>query len=251
MTELLAGPNSVREALWAERRHVQQVIVTEHVSRQSTVADILELCRKRDIPWRETDRSEMDRLAGELTHQGVVAEVSDYVYTDLDTVLEQIEGAQEPGFLLVLDSIQDPQNLGALMRTAEAVGVHGIVIPSRRAAQITPAVSRASAGAVEHLQVCRVTNIARTLEHLKQSGLWAIGVEEHPDAQDYRLVDLDMPLALVMGSEGEGMRRLVAETCDLLVRIPMRGQINSLNVSVAGAIALYRALDARHPAASS
>ena len=152
---------------------------------------------------------------------------------------------------MVLDELQDPQNVGALLRTAEAVGVHGIVIATHRAVQITPAVSRASAGAAEHLLISAVSNITRTLQSLQASGLWIAGVEDRPEAQDYRQVDLNGPLALVLGSEGQGIRRLVAKQCDYVLRIPMRGRINSLNVSVAGAIVLYQAFDARHPVSGS
>jgi len=151
----------------------------------------------------------------------------------------------ERPFLLALDSLQDPQNVGSLLRTAEAVGVHAVIVPVRRAVGITPAVSRASAGAVEHLRIARVTNLARTLDDLKTERVWIVGAEDRPGAQDYREVSLDMPLVLVVGSEGRGMRRLTAEKCDLLVRIPMRGHIGSLNVSVAGSILLYEAWRAR------
>jgi 23S rRNA (guanosine2251-2'-O)-methyltransferase len=146
---------------------------------------------------------------------------------------------------LALDSLQDPQNVGSLLRTAEAVGVHGVIVPERRAVGVTPAVSRASAGAVEHLLVAQVTNLARVLEELKGRGVWVVGVEDVPAAQDYRDVDLDMPLVLVVGGEGPGMRRLVMGTCDLLLRIPMRGHVGSLNVSVAGSIVLYQAWSGR------
>jgi 23S rRNA (guanosine2251-2'-O)-methyltransferase len=154
----------------------------------------------------------------------------------------------EAPFFLALDSIQDPQNLGSLLRTAEAVGIHGVILPDRRAAGITPAASRASAGAAEHLHVAQVTNLVRTLEALKEAGVWIVGGEEHPQSVDYRRPALNLPVALVLGSEGQGMRRLVAETCDLLLRIPMRGQVGSLNVSVAGGILLYHLLAARQSA---
>ncbi len=245
MAEYLAGRNAVREALLAGRRRIERVYLAEGATEHGALAEIVSLCDERGVPVGRTRRAELDRLGDDLTHQGVIAQTSAYPYASLDEILEAARVAQERPLILVLDSLQDPQNVGALLRTADAVGVHGVVIAERRAAQITPAVSRASAGAAEHLLVARVTNIARTLDALKQEGVWVAGVEAHPDAQDYRLANLDMPLALVLGSEGEGMRRLVAERCDFLLRIPMRGRINSLNVSVAGALALYQAWSAR------
>jgi 23S rRNA (guanosine2251-2'-O)-methyltransferase len=247
MAEFLAGRNAVHEALRAGRRRIERVYLAEGVAEQGLVAETVRLCHERGVPVARVPRSELERLSGDLTHQGVVAQASAYPYVALDEILGAAESAPEPALILVLDSLQDPQNVGALLRTADAVGVHGVVIPERRAAQITPAVSRASAGAAEHLLVARVTNIARTLDGLKAAGIWVAGVEGRPDAQDYRAAQLDLPLALVLGSEGEGMRRLVAERCDMLLRIPMRGRVSSLNVSVAGALALYRAWHAREP----
>lgn len=248
MAEYLAGRNAVREALVAGRRRIERVYLAEGAAEHGPVAEIVELCQGRGVAVGRVRRDELSRLSGELTHQGTVAKVSPYPYVDLAEILATAQAAPEPALLLVLDSLQDPQNVGALLRTADAVGVHGVVIAERRAAQITPAVSRASAGAAEHLLVARVTNIARTLEALKGEGIWVAGVEARPEAQDYRLARLDVPLALVLGSEGGGMRRLVMERCDLLLRIPMRGHVSSLNVSVAGALALYQAWSVRHPA---
>jgi 23S rRNA (guanosine2251-2'-O)-methyltransferase len=184
-------------------------------------------------------------MTGDVNHQGVIARVSSYPYLSLDELLDLSKQRRERPFFLILDSLKDPQNLGSLSRTAEAVGVHGIIIPKRRSVSVTEAVSRASVGAIEYLHVAQVTNLARTLDRLKEERVWVAGVEDHPDAQDYREADLDMSLALVLGSEGQGMRRLTAEKCDFLFRIPMVGQINSLNVSVAGSIMLYRAWEAR------
>jgi len=243
--EILVGRNAVIEALRARRRRLDKIMLAEGVSAKGPIPRILRLCREAHIPVIRVTRHELDRLGDGLPHQGVAAQVSAYPYEDIATVLALAKRRGEPPFLLALDSLQDPQNVGSLLRTAEAVGVHGVLLPSRRAAQITPAVGRASAGAVEHLLVTRVTNLGNALDALKGEGIWAVGVEEHPEAKDYRLVDLDLPLILVLGSEGRGMRRLVAEKCDLLVRIPMRGHITSLNVSVAGSILLYRAWDAR------
>ncbi|MHB1319255.1 MAG: 23S rRNA (guanosine(2251)-2'-O)-methyltransferase RlmB [Anaerolineae bacterium] len=243
--ETLAGRNSVREALVAGRRRFERVMLAEHVSEQGLIREILELCRAARIPVSRVPRHDLDQLGDELTHQGVVAQVSPYPYVDMGEILGHARSAGGDPLLLVLDELQDPQNVGALLRTADAVGVHGVVIGLHRAAQITPAVSRASAGAAEHLLICAVTNIAKTLQSVRGEGLWIAGVEDYPEAQDYRQADLQRPLALVLGSEGQGLRRLVAKQCDYLLRIPMRGRINSLNVSVAGALVLYEALRAR------
>ena len=245
VTELLVGRNSVREALLACRRRIERVLLAEGVREKALIEDILRLCRQAGISVIRLRRDELDRLGGGLEHQGVAAQVSSYPYADVAGILALARQRQEPPFLLALDSLQDPQNVGSLLRTAEAVGVHGIILPIHRAVGITPAVSRASAGAVEHLPVAQVTNLANTLEALKAEGIWVVGLESDPSLQDYRLVELNMPLVIVLGSEGYGMRRLVAEKCDLLLRLPMRGRIGSLNVSVAGSILLYQAWNAR------
>ena len=240
--EILSGSNSVREALVAGRRQITKILLAEGVSERGTIADILELSQRAEIPVSRVRRSELDRLGDKTQHQGVAAQVSFYPYVEFGDLLGM--GGEHP-FLLALDSLQDPQNVGSLLRTAEAVGVHGVLLPRRRSAQVTPAVSRASAGAVEHLRVAQVVNLVRALDDLKAGGVWVVGLEGHPEAQDYRTVDLNMPLVLVVGSEGHGLRRLIVERCDWLLRVPMRGRINSLNVSVAGSLALYQAWNAR------
>ncbi|MGI6376607.1 MAG: 23S rRNA (guanosine(2251)-2'-O)-methyltransferase RlmB [Anaerolineae bacterium] len=243
--EVLAGRNSVYEALRAGRRQVHRVLVARGAQERETLADLVALAAERGLPVSYVDRAQLDRAAGALHHQGVIAEGEGYPYVSAADMLALASERQEPPLLLALDGVQDPQNVGTLLRTAEAVGVHGVLLPQRRAVHITPAVSRASAGAVEHLYIAIVPNMVRAIEGLKGAGVWAVGVEDHPDAQDYGLVDLDMALVLVLGGEGEGLHRLAAERCDLLVRLPMRGQINSLNVAVAGSIMLYRAWQAR------
>jgi len=243
--ELLAGRNSVREALLAGRRRVHRLMVAEGSREAGTLAEILSLAAERSVPVERVSREDLDRVADDYAHQGVVALASVYPYVEVRDLLHLARQRSELPFLLALDSIQDPQNVGSLLRTGEAVGVHGVLIPRRRAAGVTTAVSRASAGAVEHLLVAEVTNLVRTLGELKAEGLWVVGVEDDPRAQDYRDVDLNMPIVLVLGGEGSGVRRLVRETCDLLVRLPMRGRIGSLNVSVAGSVLLYHAARSR------
>jgi 23S rRNA (guanosine2251-2'-O)-methyltransferase len=174
------------------------------------------------------------------SHQGVVAEMSEFRYADVDEILARAIQRDEYPLVLALDRIQDVHNLGALIRTAEAVGAHGVIIPQRRAAGVTPAVYKSSAGAVAHLLVARVTNLVRTLKQLQEAGLWIVGLDVGAD-RDYDEVDWAMPLCLVVGSEGEGLGRLVRETCDFLVRLPMRGRVESLNAAVAGSIVLYTA----------
>jgi 23S rRNA (guanosine2251-2'-O)-methyltransferase len=245
MIEILVGRNAVREALRAGRRTVERVLLAEGVEPGGVVAEIVALCQQASISVSHVPRVELDRLGRDLLHQGVAAQVSPYPLADWEEILSMAAERDETPFILALDSVQDPQNVGSLLRTAEAVGVHGVVIPRRRAAGITPAVSRASAGAVEHLRIAAVTNLARTLDLLKREGLWVVGVEEHPQAQDYRMADLNLPLVMVLGGEGTGLGRLIADKCDLLVRLPMRGQIHSLNVAAAGAVMLYQAWHAR------
>lgn len=248
--EILAGRNSVYEALRAGRRRVQRILVARGAQERGTLADLLAEAATQRVTVEQVDRGQLDRVAGDLHHQGVVAEATPYPYAEVADLLRLAQRRSEPPLLLALDAVQDPQNVGTLLRTAEVVGAHGVLLPGRRAAQITPAVSRASAGAVEHLLIAQVTNLVRALDELKEAGLWVVGVEAHPDASDIAHVNLNMPLALVLGSEGSGMHRLVAEHCDLLVQLPMRGQISSLNVAVAGSILLYQAWLARRQAQS-
>lgn len=239
MFEILTGRQAVREALRAGRRRVGRILIAEGAAMHGTLAEIAALANERGIPTAFVPRENLDRLGEATSHQGVAAEVSPYPLVGVEALLGRAAARGEPPFLLALDSVQDPQNVGSLLRTAEAVGVHGVIIPQHRAAPITPAVSRASAGAVEHLLIAAVTNLRRTLEDLKRQGLWIVGVENHPRAEDYRSANLTGPIALVVGSEGRGLGRLILEACDLLVRIPMMGQVSSLNVAVAGSLVLY------------
>jgi len=244
MLEIIYGRNAVHEMLRANRRHCDAVLIAEGIRETGTPTQILTLAEERGIPVRRVDRRQLDTL-GDVNHQGVAAQVGPYPYVELESMLHLARQRNEPPLLLLLDSLQDPQNLGTLLRTAEVVAVHGVVIPRHRAAEITPAVSHASAGAVEHLLMAQVTNLVRTMEELKKKGVWVVGLENLAEAQEYREADLNMPLALVVGSEGQGLGRLVRERCDLWIRLPMRGNVNSLNASVAGSIALYEAWQQR------
>ena len=239
MRGIIYGRNAVREALRAGRRRFYKLVLAEGVRESGIVAEIADLARRRQIPLQRVERRQLDEISS--NHQGVAAEVSPYPYVDWEEILAEIERGQEMPLLLLLDCLQDPQNLGSLLRTAEIVGVQGVVLPKRRAVGVTPAVVNASAGAVEHLRVARVTNLVRAMEELKGRDIWIVGLENVPQAQPYYQADLNLPLALVVGSEGRGMRRLVREKCDLLIKLPMRGRISSLNAAVAGSIALYEA----------
>lgn len=245
--DVLYGRNAVYESLRAGRRRFYRLLVAEGVQPDETLRQIGRLAAERHVPVQPASRGELEQMAGG-NHQGVALEAGTYPYVELEDILQRAAAAGEAALVLLLDLLQNPQNLGTLIRTADAVGVHGIVIQERRAAQVTPAVVQASAGAVEHVLVAQVTNLVRAMEQLKARGLWLVGLEASPEAQPYDQVDLSGPLGLVVGSEGEGLRRLVRETCDLLVRLPMRGQVASLNAAVAGSIALYLA---RPPGAAS
>ncbi len=235
------GRNPVMEALRAGKT-IEKILVAKG-SREGAVKDILKTARERGIVVQEVDRKRLDSISQTGRHQGIIALVVPYTYVSVDDILEKARCANELPFVAVLDCIEDPHNLGAIIRTAECCGVHGIIIPKRKAVGITPTVVKASAGAVEYVPVARVTNIASTLEYLKEQGLWVVGAEA--EATPYNVQDMKGPIALVIGSEGKGLRRLVKEKCDYLVGIPMKGKINSLNASVAAAILMYEVLRQR------
>ena len=186
---------------------------------------------------QEVDRHKLDEMSESHAHQGVIAITSDYRYYDLDEILEIPRQNGEDPFFIILDGITDPHNLGSIIRTADAVGAHAVIIPKRRSVQITPIVAKASAGAVEYLPVCKVTNIVNTIKTLKENGLWIAAVDM--DGQTFYQQNLGGPLGLVVGSEGEGISRLVKQNCDFTVSMPMSGNVTSLNASVAGGILLY------------
>jgi len=242
--EVVCGRNAVREALGRPGR-VKRVYLAEGARPEGPVAEIARLAQSQGIAVEVRRRQELDRLAGPVAHQGVVAETRPYEYASLVEVLDNATAPGNVALLLVLDCLQDPQNLGSLLRTAEAAGAHGVVIPRQRAAGVTPAVERASAGAVEHLRIAQVANLTQALEAMKARGIWAAGLEKAAQSKPYDQVDWRLPVALVVGSEGRGMSRLVREHCDFLVDIPMRGRVGSLNAAVAGSIVLYEILRQR------
>jgi len=236
MKEWIYGRNPVYECLRAGRRHFFKLNVAKGAQQKGRLADIVSLARSAGLNVDYVSRQQLDQVSEH--NQGVALEASVYPYAELDQMLDLARSQGEPPFILVLDALQDPQNLGSLLRTAEAVGVHGVLLPLRQTATITPAVVNSSSGASEHLLVGQ-TNLAQAIETLKQRDVWVVGLEGGPEAQLPGQLNLKGAIALVVGSEGEGMRRLVQESCDMLLRLPMRGRIESLNAAAAGSIALY------------
>src|SRR6266576_1859616 len=229
------GLNAVAEAIKARGRAFQWVGLAKE-RHDLRLQRIIEECRKLGVPVRFLQRTELDRLAGNAAHQGVVAVTSAKQYSGLDDVVEAKRGAYS--LIVVLDGVEDPHNLGAILRTADAAGADGVVIPERRAAAVTPTGTKASAGASEHLPIAKVTNIGRTLEELKSKNLWIVGLDERAP-QNYDSLDYKMDCAIVLGAEGKGLHELVRKKCDFLISIPMLGKVPSLNVSVAAGIMLY------------
>lgn len=246
MREWITGRNPVFETLQARRRQVFRLWVARGVEQGGRLGEVIRMAPARKLRVEEVPRQQLDTL-GE-GHQGVALEASAYPYAAMQDILQVSVERNEPLFVLVLDVIQNPQNLGTLVRSAEALGVHGILLPLARAAGVTPAVVHASAGASEHMLVAQV-NLAQGLEVLKEAGAWVVGLEGSQDATPIEGVRLDGALALVVGSEGEGMRSLVRRSCDVLARLPTCGRVGSLNAAVAGSIALYHAFEARRKSA--
>jgi 23S rRNA (guanosine2251-2'-O)-methyltransferase len=242
MREWIYGRNPVYEVLRAGRRQAFQLFIAEGAQHKGRLKDILNLVEDRNIPAVWVPRHKLERI--HPNHQGVALETSRYGYIALPELLSRAEHADEPPLILILDTLQDPQNLGTLLRTGEIVGVHGVLLPYRRTATITPAVVNASSGACEHLQITQ-SNLAQAITALKKIGVWVVGLESNPEAQAIEEVDLNRPLAIVVGGEGKGLRSLVRKSCDLLIHLPMRGQVDSLNAAVAGSIALYLSWGAR------
>ncbi len=238
---VIFGINAVTESLKARGRAFEWVgVATER--KDIRLKNLIQDCRKLNVPVRFLPRVELDHMAGSGSHQGVVAVTSSKQYNDLDDLIAAKRG--DHALIVVLDGIEDPHNLGAILRTADAAGADGVVIPERRAVGITGTVVKSSAGASEHLPVAKVTNIARTLEDLKAQNIWTVGLDER-GAQSYESLDYNMDCAIVLGAEGKGLHDLVARKCDFLVSIPMLGKVPSLNVSVAAGVVLYEVVRQR------
>jgi 23S rRNA (guanosine2251-2'-O)-methyltransferase len=229
------GINAVTEALKARGRAFEWVGMAKE-RHDIRLQRLIEDCRRWSVPVRFVQRTELDRMAGNAAHQGVVAVTSAKQYSDLDDVVGAKRGRYS--LVVVLDGVEDPHNLGAILRTSDAAGADGVIIPERRAAAVTGTVTKVSAGASEHLPIAKVTNIARAVEELKDRNIWTVGLDGH-GKQTYDALDFNMDCALVLGAEGKGLHDLVKKKCDFLVSIPMLGKVSSLNVSVATAVVLY------------
>ena len=232
---IIEGRNPIIEAL-KNNRPIEKIMVNK-ASKEGSIKKILAMAKENKVIIQEVDRHKLDEMSESHAHQGVMAITSDYRYYDLDEILDIPKERGEDPFFIILDGITDPHNLGSIIRTADAVGAHAVIIPKRRSVQITPIVAKASAGAVEYLPVCKVTNIVNTIKTLKENGLWIAAVDM--DGQTFYQQNLGGPLGLVVGSEGEGISRLVKLNCDFTVSMPMSGNVTSLNASVAGGILLY------------
>lgn len=235
--EVVPGRRAVLEALRAGRP-LRKILLATGARHAGTIGAILQEARQREVLVQFVANARLDALVRGLPHQGVVALTSAKATVRLEEILTAARARREPPFILVLDGLQNPANLGAVLRTANGAGVHGVIIPKHRAVGLTSAVAKTSAGAIEYVPVAQVTNIARTLEELKQEGLWVVGADPS-GAQVYDRARLVPPLALVLGGEERGLGRLVKEHCDVLVRLPMKGQISSLNLAVAAGVLLY------------
>ncbi|HHZ00080.1 MAG TPA: 23S rRNA (guanosine(2251)-2'-O)-methyltransferase RlmB [Sedimentibacter sp.] len=239
---IIEGRNPVIEAL-RSNAEIDTILISKDAAKGS-LNKIIELAKEKDILIKNVDKATLDRLSENKRHQGVIAEAMEYEYKDIDDIFEYAKSKNEMPFIVILDEVTDVHNLGSIIRSAECLGAHGIVIPKRRAAQINGVAAKSSAGAVEYLPVCRVSNISQTLDLLKKRGLWIYGADMEGDKYIYE-EKYDVPVGLVIGSEGSGIGRLVKEKCDVLIKIPMRGNITSLNASNAASIIIYEIMKQR------
>ena len=243
MSDQIEGRNSVLELLESER-DINKILIAKG-ERHGSINKIITIAKQRKIVIAEVERQKLNAISETNNHQGVIAIVPPFNYVEVEDILNEAKAKKEDAFILILDGIEDPHNLGSIIRTAETAGVHGVIIPKRRAASVNATVSKSSAGAVEHVKIARVNNINETIKYLKEEGLWICGTDG--DAKDYYYnQNLKGPMAIVIGSEGFGMSRLVKENCDFLIKIPMKGKITSLNASVSAGIVIYEALKQRN-----
>jgi 23S rRNA (guanosine2251-2'-O)-methyltransferase len=241
--EFIIGKNPVIEAL-KSNRDINKILIAEG-SQRGQMQQITSLAKEGNVLVQFVPKKKLDQITDGI-HQGVLAYVAAYQYAELDDLFAAAEAREEPPFFLLLDEIEDPHNLGSIMRTADAVGAHGIIIPKRRAVGLTATVAKASTGAIEYIPVVRVTNMARTIDQLKELGVWIVGTDAS-GAEDYRHFDGTLPLGLVIGNEGKGMGRLIRDKCDFLIKLPMVGKVTSLNASVAASLLMYEVFRKRHP----
>ncbi|MGM0884397.1 MAG: 23S rRNA (guanosine(2251)-2'-O)-methyltransferase RlmB [Bacillota bacterium] len=240
--EMIAGKHPVLEAL-RSGREINKIWIADGAQKSLTQPIVAE-AKKLGIIVQFVDKRKLDNLAPGITHQGVVAQAAAFAYVEVDELLELASKRGETPFLLLLDEIEDPHNLGSILRTAECTGVHGVIIPKRRSAGLTATVLKTSAGAAEHVPVARVTNLAQTIDKLKEAGVWVAGADVSAKQDVYKM-KFDMPLVVVIGNESKGMGRLIKEKCDFLVKLPMLGQLNSLNASVAAGVLMYEVVRQR------
>ena len=243
MKEFIYSRNAVYETLRAKRRQVFSIEIAEGAQEKGRLAEILKLAKEQKIKVTRVPRGRLDKI--HENHQGVIAEVGGYPYVEVIDILDHASQKSELPFVLILDSLQDPQNFGTLLRTAEAVGAHGVVIPLARTVEVTPAVVNASSGASEHMLIAQ-SNLSQTIDSLKDANVWVVGLDQHGVAMEAGSRHLRGALGLVVGSEGEGLHDLTRKKCDILLKLPMRGEIESLNAAVAGSVALYLAYLARN-----
>ncbi|GAF66183.1 tRNA/rRNA methyltransferase [Bacillus sp. TS-2] len=242
--EFIIGKNPVIEAL-RSGHPINKIWVAEG-AQHNQMSKVFELAKQKGLSVQQVPKRKLEQLVKTQNHQGVVASIAAFEYKELDDLFSLAEERGEEPFFLLLDELEDPHNLGSILRTADAVGAHGVIIPKRRAVGLTQTVAKASTGAIEYIPVVRVTNMARTIDELKDRGLWFVGTDA-AGKQDYRQASYDMPLGLVIGSEGKGISRLVREKCDFLIQIPMVGQVTSLNASVAASLLMYEVYRHRNP----
>lgn len=241
--EIVIGKNPVLEAL-RSGRDINKILIAEGALKGQT-GQIMQLAKEAGVIVQIAPRKKLDQLY-DGNHQGIVAQVAAYQYSEIDDLFDLAKEKGEDPFFILLDEIEDPHNLGSILRTADATGAHGVIIPKRRAVGLTATVAKASTGAIEYVPVARVTNMARTIEELKERGVWIIGTDASGKT-DYRQMDATLPIGIVIGSEGKGMSRLVRDKCDFLIRLPMVGHVTSLNASVAGSLLMFEVLRKRQP----
>lgn len=242
MPDRIVGRNPVMEAILSNTRTIEQIWVAKD-NQHPRLQEIIKEAKRKGIPCQRRPRNQLDRY--HTNHQGVIADITEFQYTDLSVLLEEIKNKKAvPPIMVMLDQIQDPRNFGAILRTANATETDGVLIPKNSAVNMTPAVHKAAAGSAEYTPIIRVTNLAQTIEKLKAVGVWVVGASDDAD-QTYTSADFTVPICLVLGNEGQGIRRLVKQKCDYMVHLPMLGEITSLNVSVVAGVLLYETLRQR------
>jgi len=244
MSEVLVRRNTVLEALRGSRRDIYRLWMEQDLNGKQ-IDPLLEAAAARQIPVKKASKHTIGNMAKDSRHQGVLLETGPYIYSDISEMLDLAASRGEEPLILILDLLHGPHNIGSLLRTAEICGVHGVILQDRHAPDITPIVAQYSAGATEHLLIAQVTNLVATIKRLKKENIWVAGLDIADEARRLGEIDLSMPLAVVLGHEGSGLRRLVRSNCDFLIKLPMRGHLDSLNASIAGSIMLYAAWQAR------